>query len=163
MLETFLGGAEVRIMETNLEKRQQTLLVLWCAQLMSVVLLFLVAFLAAPEITNDAGSANNVLTFVFAALASFLVVISFVVKRKLLERSVDQQDVTLVQKALIVAWALCEVGALLGVVERFVIGNRDYFLLFIIAALGMALHFPRGEYLKSASFKTPLSGGGAGS
>jgi hypothetical protein len=146
-------------METNLDKRQQTLVVIWCAQLMSTILLFLVAFLAPPETDNETRGVASFLTFALAALATFLVGISFAVRKKLLERSVDQQDVNLVQKALIVSWAICEVSALLGVIERFVIGNWDYFLLFIIAAIGIVLHFPRREYLKSASFKTPASGG----
>ncbi len=149
-------------MEINLDKRYQTLVVLWCAQLMSIGLFFLVALIAAPEVNNETSSAATLITLALAALGAFLVVTSFVVKRKLLERSVAQQDISLVQKGLVVALALCEVCALIGLLERFVIGNRDYYLLFVIAAIGIALHFPRREHLTSASFKT-TSSGGAGS
>ncbi len=124
--------------------------------LMNMGILFLVAFIAAPEVN---GSASKLLTLVLAAVATFLVGISFAVKRKFFERSVDRQDMSLVQKGLVVAWAICEVGAMIGLLERFLIGNRDYFVLFLLAAIGIALHFPRRDDLRSANYKTPLGGG----
>jgi hypothetical protein len=80
---------------------------------------------------------------------------SFAVKQKLLKRSVEKQDIGLVQKALVIACAMCEVSALLGFVERLVIGNREYYWLFLFAAGGIALHFPRRSQLESASYKQP--------
>jgi hypothetical protein len=76
------------------------------------------------------------------------------VKRTLLQRSVEKQDVTLVQKAMIVACAMCEVAALLGLLERFIIGNREYYLLFILAAAGDLFHFPRRSQLEAATYKS---------
>ena len=143
-------------MEMEIDKRYQTLLILWLAMLMNIGLLFLVAFIAAQEETKPA---SQLLTLALVALGTFLVVISFAVKRKFIQRSVDRQDVSLVQKGLIVAWAICEVCALIGLLERFLMGNRDYFILFLQAAVGIALHFPRPDYLKSASYKTPSTGG----
>lgn len=153
------GRYQFRIMEIDIGKRQQTLMVLWFAMLMNMGLLFVVAFIAAPEARSEANSTSSFLTFALAALGTFLVVISFAVKRKFLQRSVDRQDVSLVQKGLVIAWAICEVSALIGLLERFLIGNRDYFILFLLAAVGIALHFPRPDYLKSASYKTPSTGG----
>jgi hypothetical protein len=37
------------------------------------------------------------------------------------------------------------VSALLGLLERFLTGNRQYYLMFLIAAAGTAFHFPRRE------------------
>lgn len=119
--------------------------------LMNMGILFLVAFIAAPA-TN--GSPSKLITFALAGLAVFLVGISFAVKRKFLERSVDRQDTGLVQKGLILAWAICEVSAMIGLLERFLIGNWDYFVLFLLAAIGIALHFPRRDDLLAASYKT---------
>jgi len=138
-------------MEIETGRRHQTLLILWCAMLMNMGILFLVAFIAAPETNN---SASKVLTLVLAAVAVFLVGISFAVKRKFIERSVDRQDTSLVQKGLILAWAICEVSAMIGLLERFLIGNWDYFVLFLLAAIGIALHFPRRDDLLAASYKT---------
>jgi hypothetical protein len=60
-----------------------------------------------------------------------------------------------VQKGLVIACAMCEASALLGVLERFVIGNRESYLLFLLAAAGTTFHFPRRSQLESASYKTP--------
>lgn len=145
-------------MDINIGKRYQTLLVLWFAMLMNMVLLFVVTFIAAPDVNEEMSrSTSNVITAVLAAVGAFLVVISFVLKRRFLERSVDKQDVGLVQKGFVIAWAICEVSSIIGLLERFIIGNRDYYLLFIVAFIGTALHFPRVDHLKSASFNATSS------
>ena len=144
-------------MEANLDKRYQTLIVLWAAQLMGIGMFFLVTVLAAPELGNQTGSGSgrSILIVVITALATFLVILSFAVKNKLLERAVENQDVNLVQKGLLIACAMCEVSALLGLIDRFVIGDSTYYLLFLLAAAGIAFHFPRRSQLEAASYKTP--------
>ena len=140
-------------MEIDIGKRQQTLLVLWFAMLMNMGVLFLVAFMVAPDFTRESFGSTTLMTAVLAALGAFLVVISFAVKRRFLERSVDRQDVSLVQKGFIVAWAICEAGALIGLIDRFLFGNRDYYALFLLAVIGIALQFPRADALRSANYK----------
>jgi hypothetical protein len=142
-------------MEIDLNSRYQTLIILWFALLMSVVMFFVISFLAAPDITpGPTGPSRGMIIFGLTALGTFLVVMSFVVKHKLLERSVDKQDTSLVQKALIVACAMCEISAILGLLGRFLVGNRESYLLFVIAIAGAAAHFPRRSYLEAASFKS---------
>jgi hypothetical protein len=142
-------------MESNLDKRYQTLIVLWFALLMSIGMYFLFTVLVAPRVTNEPGNpSRSLLIGALTALGTFLVIASFVVKRKLLERSVEKQDVSLVQKSLVVACAMCEVSALLGLLEHFIIGNREYYLLFLTAAAGTAGHFPRRNQLEAASYKS---------
>ena len=140
-------------MENNLDKRYQTLVVLWFALLMSVVMYFILTLLATPGTSPP----QNASLFIFGltALGTLLVVLSFPIKAKLLERSVERQDITLVQKALVVACAICEVSVLLGVLEFFTIGNREYLLLFLVGGGGIALHFPRRSQLEAASYKHP--------
>jgi TRAP-type uncharacterized transport system fused permease subunit len=141
-------------MEVDLNKRYQTMIILWFALLMSIGMYFFVSVFAGAEIQPEsANPRSSVLTVVLTALGTFLVIVSFAVKQKLLRRSVDQQDVNLVQKALVVACVICEATALLGVIERFTVGNRDYYLLFILAAAGIALHFPKRSQLEAASYK----------
>lgn len=140
-------------MNANLNKRYQTLVILWFAMIMNIVVFFMVALFAAPDAPTS--SVSSVVMFVLAGLGTFMVVISFAVKRKLLERSVDNQDVTMVQKALVIACAMCEVAALLGLVGRFIKGGNDFYLLFLVALIGTALHFPRREQLEAASYKGP--------
>jgi uncharacterized membrane protein len=142
-------------MEIDLNKRYQTMITLWFALLMSIVVYFLFVQFAAPAIVNRAeNSPNTLLIVALSGLAAVLVVASFLVKRTLLQRSVEKQDVTLVQKAMIVACAMCEVAALLGLLERFIIGNREYYLLFILAAAGDLFHFPRRSQLEAATYKS---------
>jgi len=39
--------------------------------------------------------------------------------------------------------------------QHFIIGNREYYLLFLLAAAGTAFHFPRRSQLVSASYRNP--------
>ena len=142
-------------MENKLNARYQTLVILWLGLLMSIGIFFLVSLFAAPEFRNDPRNPPSSLPIVaFTAVGTFLVVVSFVVKRKLLERSVETQDVNLVQKTLVVTCAMCEVSAMLGLLERFTIGNREYYLLFLLAAAGTLFHFPKRSQLEAASYKS---------
>ena len=141
-------------MEVDLNKRYQTMLTLWFALLMSVVMYFVFVQVAAPPIATAENPPNSIVIVGITALGAVLVLVSFVVKRKLLERSIEKQDVGMVQKAMIVALALCEVSATLGLLERFVFGNREYYLLFILAAVGDLFHFPRRSQLEAASYKS---------
>ena len=141
-------------MENNLDKRYQTMVVLWFALLMSIVMYFLFSVFVSPAVSNES-PLRSLLIFALTALGTFLVIVSFPVKGKLLERSVERQDVSLVQKGLVMACVMCEVSALLGLLEHFVIGNREYYLLFLLAAAGTAFHFPRRSQLEAASYKNP--------
>jgi Zn-dependent protease with chaperone function len=137
-------------METDLDKRYQTLIVLWFALLTSIGMYFLFS-LFGPAVTADESSGSLFVTL--TALGVLLVILSFVVKRKLLERSVETQDISLVQKSLVIACGMCEGSALLGLLERFMIDNRYYYLLFVFAAVGIGLHFPRRIQLQAASYR----------
>jgi len=140
-------------MEIDLNKTYQTLLVLWFGLLMSIVSLFVVCMVVGAQQPIAPISSQRVLTFSFATVATFLVILSFAIKRRLFERAITNQDVALVQKGLIVACAMCEISAILAVIERFVIGNYDFFVLFILAAGGIGLHFPRRNALEAATYK----------
>ena len=143
-------------MEVDLDKRYQTLVILWFALLMSIGFYLLVSMFVAPDVGNHARNPpSSILIVGITALGTFSVIGSFAVKRKLLKRSVETQDVSLVQKSLVVACAMCEVGALIALLEHFVIGNRESYLLFLVAALGTAFHFPRRIQLEAASYKDP--------
>jgi len=49
---------------------------------------------------------------------------------------------------------MCEASALLGLLEHFTVGNRVYYFLFLLAAGGIALHFPKRSQLEAASYKS---------
>jgi hypothetical protein len=116
--------------------------------------MYFIITLIVPPVSYRPRNAS-LLIFGLTALGTFLVILSFPVKAKLLERSVETQDVTLVQKALIVACAICEAAGFLALLEFFTVGNREYVLLLLAGAVGIALHFPRRSQLEAASYKNP--------
>lgn len=139
----------------DLNKRYQTMLVLWFALLMSVVMYFVFLLVATPPLNSDPRTqGQSVMIVVVAMTGAIMVALSFPVKKRFLESSVDKQDVGLVQKGLIMACAMCEVSALLGLVQRLVLGYPGYYLMFIFAAIGIVLHFPRRSHLEAANFKS---------
>ncbi len=141
--------------QTDLNKRYPTMLVLWCALLMSVGLYFVFPFLAAPPLnTVQRTQAQSIIILSLTIMGAIMVALSFLVKNRFIERAIDKQDVTLVQKGMIVACAMSEVSALLGLIERLVFGYRGYYLLFLFAAAGIVLHFPRRSHLEAASFRS---------
>ena len=140
----------------NIEARYRSMVILWIAQIMSVVMFFVVT--QVVEVPDNRPE-NNVLSFVFAAVGMFCAIISFVVRAKLLRESVEKQDLGLVQTANIAGRALCEVPAILGVVERFILPGREYLLMLLIGALAMVLHYPKKSDLLAASYKDPSFGG----
>lgn len=139
-------------MEKDLEKLQQKLVVLWFTMLVNIGILFVVSLYLGPHVKPEPETAPSALLIVvITGVGTFAAVVSFAVKRKFLERSVEKQEVSLVQTGLVIACAMCELGALLGLLERFMVGNREYYFLFLIAAAATALHFPRREHLVAAS------------
>ena len=134
----------------SLELRIRQLRVLWLALLGSLAGFFgLTLFTGPPEIAEP----NNTVLLIFVAIGLTTTLVSFFVKKRFFDRAVEQQQVELVQQGLVVAGMLTEVAAMLGMVEYFRTGNPYYYVLFIIAACGQLLHFPRREPVFNASFR----------
>src|SRR6185436_7300454 len=95
--------------EDSIDARYRSMLIIWVAQIMSVVLFFL--FTQFVEMSADR-TEKNILSIVLAAVGTFSVIFSFVVKARLLRKSVEKQDPFLVQTAGIAARNFSEVPAL---------------------------------------------------
>jgi F0F1-type ATP synthase membrane subunit c/vacuolar-type H+-ATPase subunit K len=140
--------------EPNIDARYRTMLILWFALFSSIGMYIVVIVVMAPQTSTTSDSPeSDLFIIVLTTAGTLLVLASFLVKRSMLFRSVEQQRVELVQQALIIACAMCEASAVLGLVERFLFEGREYYLLFLISAIGIALHFPRREQLLSATYK----------
>jgi hypothetical protein len=140
----------------NLDARYRTMLILWLALMMSVVMYFVTTQVVNPS--TDLPYADGLLSWLFACVGIFSAVVSFVVRSHFLNRAVEKQDMSLVQTALVIGCAFCEVPALLGMVERFMFSGRNYIFLLAISFVSMALHFPRRASLLAASYKDPRFG-----
>ena len=68
-------------------------------------------FLSGPREEADS---NPLVSLVLAGIALTTILASFLIKSKLLSRAAEQQQVQLVQQAYILAWALTEAAAILG-------------------------------------------------
>jgi hypothetical protein len=91
---------------------------------------------------------------VFNGLSVFLVGFSFVLKKKFFSRSVDTQDVRMVNTGFIVAAALSEAAALIGLLAFMFTQDRYYLLLLGFSFFGLLLHFPRRSDVEAANFKS---------
>jgi hypothetical protein len=132
--------------QSDINARYRTLLILWLAICMSVLML--------PAVTNFVpvtAAENRMLTLVLNGLGIFPVALSFLLKRKALAKSVEAQRLDLVQSAYVLSFALCESSALLGLVDHFTTGSRYFYFAFVIAGLGLLFHFPQKENLVNAS------------
>ena len=124
---------------------------LWGAMFFSIILYYVLTFFV-----GGSENVNATVSLMMMGVGLLTTLISFPIKNKLLAKAVEQQQVQQVQQAYIVALALTEVAAMLGLLDFFATGNRYYYVLLIIAALGQLLHFPRREHVVNASFKSPI-------
>ena len=136
--------------QADIELRMRTLRTLWFALLLSIVVYFVLTIFWKPA---GEPTPNPTLSLALLLAGAAMTLISFLIKSRLLSRAVDQRQLPMVQQAYIVGWAINEVAALLGMLDFYVTGHRHYYLLFIIAACGLLLHFPRREPVENAAFK----------
>lgn len=126
---------------------------LWIGMILSVGAYYVFTFFAGRRENVEP---NDMLSLTLLVIGLSTTLISFPIKSKLLARAIDQQQVQLVQQAYIVAWAIAEVAALLGLLDFFATGHRHFYILFLIAALAQLLHFPRREHVLNAWSKAPI-------
>lgn len=121
------------------EARRRGLMLIWGAQIFSLLLLFFLAYVVRPEASTDG---NHLLAWTLGAIGLMTFIASFLVKRKLLARAVAERRLDLGTTAYVLAFAMCEIPALLGFVAYLITGLSYALHSFIVAAAGMFLHFP---------------------
>ncbi len=137
----------------TIESRIRTIRILWFTMLMSIVMYFVFTLVAARR---EGLEPNPSLSLTLICAAMLMVLVAFVIKSKLLSNALGQQNTGMVQQAYVVAFAINEVAALLGLLDFFLTNDRYYFVLLIIAALGLLLHVPRREHVVNAAFKSSV-------
>jgi hypothetical protein len=139
-------------LEAKIDMQLRTMRILWTGIFLSLVIYYVFTLFNK----GAADAQNTLVSFAFAAAGLFLVILSFPIKQKFLTQSVETQSMGLVQKGYIVALAVCEAAALLGLLDHFLTGNRYYYLLFIAAVAADLLHFPQRRHLQEASYKREM-------
>ena len=139
--------------QTSIEVRVRTLRTLWFALLLSIGMYYVFTLIAERR-ADLAPNPNLSLALICAGM--LIVLVTFLIKSRLLTKAVDQQNPVMVQQAYVVTYAINEVAALLGLMDFFLTNDRYYFVLLIIAALGLLVHFPRREHVVNAAFKSSV-------
>ena len=138
------------MMQENIELRIRTIRILWLALFISVGFYYALTFFIA----RAENELNAVLFLVLLAVSVTTVLASFIIKNNFLTRAARQQQVQLVQQGYIVTFALNELPALLGLLDYFANGDQYHYVFFIIAALGMLIHFPHA--ITSSALRTNI-------
>ncbi|HEV2904381.1 MAG TPA: hypothetical protein VGW32_04995 [Pyrinomonadaceae bacterium] len=131
--------------EARMESRYRVFLILWVAMLISILLLLGLALAT----TSASAAPNPTLSFGVLGTAFTMVVLSFLIKQRTVQRAIEKHDVASLQSGYIVSYALCESAALFGLFDHFVTGSKYSYFSFALAVAGMLLHFPKKDHVRS--------------
>ena len=132
--------------EAKVDARYRVFLILWMAILISVGILFTLAVFVPSS-----GKPNQTLSMALLGIGILTVTTSFVYKQQMLKKAIEKQQLQALMSAYIVSFALCESAALFALMDHFTTGSGYYRFGFILAAIGMVLHFPKKEHLRAVS------------
>jgi uncharacterized membrane protein len=141
--------------------RFRGLVIIWLAQIASLVLLSALAFVLRPSAAQDERvSAATLVALAGAALGALAA--AFFLRARFASRAVFERRPDLVTTGHVIAFALCEACAVIGLVTRFVTGAPEAIYFFLAALVGFLLLFPRRAQIEAATtdagqgFKTTL-------
>lgn len=134
--------------EAKVAARYQVMLILWIAMLTSLSVLLVVAI-----VTPSSGTPNQTLSFFFLGVGLVAVIVSLVLRLRLLKQAIEKQQLQSLMSAYIIGFALSEAAGIFGLMDHFTTGSGYYRFAFIVAATGMLLHFPKKDHVRAVSFK----------
>lgn len=142
----------------NPEGAYSTLLTIWGALLMSQFMFVVIVFFIKPELfrfdfAKPLLGENAVIVVALAAISLANLAISLVMRKKFIERAVNEQNIGLVQTGMIVGCALAEAISLFGLLLAFAFDYQYFFLFSILGMIGILLHFPKRGDIHAASYK----------
>jgi hypothetical protein len=135
--------------QNQIEAQHRTILIIWAAMLISVIGFVLLTVLVPSQATGN----KAVVAIVLLVLGTSNVFLSNTIKRMLLKKSIENQDLQSVARANVLALALCESAALFGLIIHFVTGSVVAYVAFGVGIIGMLLHFPQKKHLADVFFK----------
>jgi hypothetical protein len=145
-------------MKQNVEQLYKTNLVLWSAFLLSQSAFFMVLYVAKPNLfkfdfSKPFGGENLIVVVIFGFMAIINLFIGLFLRIQAVQRAIDEQNPKVLQSGLILGMAFCESLSILGLVLAFAFDYQYFFLWFILAIIGMMLHYPRRQNYHDASFR----------
>jgi hypothetical protein len=151
---------QIRVQKQHIDPAgaQRTLIIIWFALLVSQILFLLLIYFIRPGLLAIDPSRplmdRNAVAVALIAMASLTdLAISFAMRKKYLNQAAAEQNIGLVQNALIVGCAFCESVGLFGLLLAFAF-NYPYFWLFsTLGIFGTILHFPRRSNIEAATYK----------
>ena len=127
---------------------------LWLALLLSVGMYYVFTlFSGRPENLQR----NDTLSLALLIAGVAAVLVSFLIKKKLVSQGIEQRQPLHVQQGYLVAWVICELAALLGLMDFFLTSHLHFYVLFIVAVIGDLLHYPRREHFEEAAVRPPIN------
>lgn len=134
--------------QPNIDARYRTLLTLWAAMFLSIL-----SFLLFINLSPVKPVENARLSLILNLVGMAPVAMSFLLKIKVLQKSIETRRLELVQTAYVLAFALCEMAAILGLMSRYLTGSKDFYISLGFGLFGIFLHLPRKKYLLAAADK----------
>ena len=132
--------------EAKVAARYRVFLVLWLGIFVSVLLFLILALGVAST-----GVANPMFSYSLVGIGLIVVIVSVLLKHRLLKQAIAKRDIGSLQSAHIIGLALCESAALFGLLDHFVTGSNICWFAFLFAVTGMLLHFPKKDHLRAVA------------
>jgi hypothetical protein len=152
-----------QVAASDIDARLRVMRIIWAAFLGAVCLYAVVGYVVNPPTLSwrswgfggEGGSLGLSLAAAGLYAAGLLASVLFapLLWRSFLRRAEAEQKPALVQTGFIVALAVCEAGALLGLTILFLTRSWNAFLLMGTSAMMIALLRPRREQLAAAAYR----------
>jgi hypothetical protein len=97
---------------------------------------------------------NFIVVVIFGFMAIMNLFIGLFLRMQAVQRAIEEQKPSILQTGLILGLAFCESLSILGLVLAFAFNYQYFFLWFILAIIGMLLHYPKRQNYHEASFKS---------
>ena len=123
----------------------QQIRIIWFALLTSIVVYFVVAFVAIPTPVDEPFQAgfSDMVTVVLYFVAAVTFALAFVIPSMIARREPSPERTRL---AFILRWAMIEATAIYGLIAAFLRQNPRLFIpLGVLAVAGMLISYPRGR------------------
>ena len=143
---------------TTAEQTYRILMIIWFALFMTQFMFFVVIYLAKPELfsfdfTKGFLGDNPPVILAFALVGVSNLMLSIFLRKKFVDRAIEEQRPALVQTGMIIGCALSESITLIGLFLAFAFSYQYFFIFISLGIVGMIFHFPQRDTIHQASFK----------